>query len=155
MKTKKQAEKLLSRKEHLLDGKTVDCKWAVPPESPALSPVTKSRKVFVGGIPYDLTKSEFTEYFVKFGEIEDCIIMLDKTTGNPRGFGFVTFNGEDAAEKVLDQYDKHYIKGKWVEVKIATPKESISTEDSSDCDSTERQDPPSPPKQSPPQVCRH
>ena len=48
--------------------------------------------------------------------------MLDKNTGNPRGFGFVTFKCETSVEKLLDNYDLNYINGKWVEVKIATPK---------------------------------
>ena len=58
--------------------------------------------------------------------------MLDKSTGNPRGFGFVTFANELSADKVLDNYDSNYINGKWVEVKIATPKEQTSTDDSED-----------------------
>ena len=63
--------------------------------------------------------------------------MLDKSTGNPRGFGFVTFANELSAEKVLDNYDSNYINGKWVEVKIATPKEANSTEDSDSRASTQ------------------
>ena len=113
---------ILANTSHKLDGKTIDWKSAVPVDSPTLSPVLKSRKVFVGGIPYELTKEEFREYFIKFGEIEDCIIMLDKNTGNPRGFGFVTYKCETSVEKLLDNYDLNYINGKWVEVKIATPK---------------------------------
>jgi RNA recognition motif-containing protein len=107
----------------------------------------------VGGIPYELTKSEFTDYFSKFGEIDDSIIMLEKNTGNPRGFGFVTYTSEEAADSVLDRYDNHYIKGKWVEVKIATPKESISTDNSSDCESNV--DATSTAPCSPEIICRH
>lgn len=32
-----------------------------------------------------------TEHFGKFGEVEECVIMKDQNTGNPRGFGFVQF----------------------------------------------------------------
>jgi RNA recognition motif-containing protein len=97
MKTLRSAEAVLSQKVHKLDGKTIDCKWAVPPDSPQLAPVVRSRKVFVGGLPYDLTKSEFTEYFEKYGDTEDSIIMLDKLTSHPRGFGFITFANEVSA----------------------------------------------------------
>jgi RNA recognition motif-containing protein len=83
----------------------------------------RSRKVFVGGLPFDLPKDEFAEYFSKFGEIEDAIIMLEKTSGHPRGFGFVTFTSETAIDAVLANYDGNYIRGKWVEVKVATPKD--------------------------------
>jgi RNA-binding protein Musashi len=136
MKSRQGAQSVLLKSEHLLDGKVIDCKWAVPPDSPALTSTTRSRKVFVGGLPYDLTKSEFTEYFSSFGEIEDSIIMLDKVTGHPRGFGFITFRSEEAAERVLDNYDTHEIKGKWVEVKIATPKDAMGSPAPSDGEST-------------------
>lgn len=130
MRARRGAEAILATARHLVDDKYIDCKWSVPQDSPELAPIHRSKKVFVGGIPYSVSKEDFREYFKQFGELEDCIIMLDKTTGNPRGFGFVTFMSEHAAEKVLDNYDSHYIAGKWVEVKIATPKESISTNDS-------------------------
>jgi RNA recognition motif-containing protein len=81
--------------------------------------------MFVGGLPYDLSKRDFTEYFAKFGELEDSIIMLNKSTGTPRGFGFVTYASESSVDSVLAAYDSHQIMGKWVEVKIATPKECM------------------------------
>lgn len=91
----------------------------------------KSRKIFVGGLPHgvtedgvtlSVTETEFTQYFAQYGEIEDSVIIHDRETGKPRGFGFVTYKTEQSVDFVLRDKMKHKIKGKWVECKRATPK---------------------------------
>jgi len=47
--------------------------------------------------------------------------MKDRDTGKPRGFGFVTFESEDAVEKVIANLKDHKLLDKWVECKKATP----------------------------------
>jgi len=73
--------------------------------------------VFVGGLPHNLQISTFKDYFGRFGYIEDAVILADKRTSRPRGFGFVTYNQVSSVEEVLGLYDQHMIEGKWVEVK--------------------------------------
>lgn len=73
----------------------------------------------MGGLPHNLQISTFKHYFAYFGYIEDAVILADKRTARPRGFGFVTFTDISAVDKVLSLYDKHVIEGKWVEVKSA------------------------------------
>ena len=81
------------------------------------------RKVFVGGLPHNLQTETFREYFKNFGEIEDCVILQDKRTRKPRGFGFITFKDMSAVNLVLKLRDKHVIQKKWVDVKSAVPVE--------------------------------
>eukprot|EP00382_Lankesteria_abbotti_P003330 CAMPEP_0113848514 /NCGR_PEP_ID=MMETSP0372-20130328/2528_1 /TAXON_ID=340204 /ORGANISM="Lankesteria abbotti" /LENGTH=298 /DNA_ID=CAMNT_0000818023 /DNA_START=148 /DNA_END=1044 /DNA_ORIENTATION=+ /assembly_acc=CAM_ASM_000359 len=83
-------------------------------------------KIFVGGLP-DLTNDEFKEYFGKFGEVTESVLMLDKATNRPRGFGFITFSTVDAVEKVMRRFDAHYLKDKWVECKLAMPRQPIAS----------------------------
>jgi RNA recognition motif-containing protein len=78
-------------------------------------------KIFVGGIPADASKETLTEYFSQFGDVSDCIIMVDNITGRSRGFGFVTFIDPIAVTKVL-QHMRHTINGKVVDAKRAVPK---------------------------------
>ncbi|XP_057300341.1 heterogeneous nuclear ribonucleoprotein A/B-like [Hydractinia symbiolongicarpus] len=78
-------------------------------------------KIFVGGIPADATKETLTDYFSQFGEVSDCIIMVDNITGRSRGFGFVTFLEAITVNKVLGHL-KHSINGKIVDAKRAVPK---------------------------------
>ena len=113
---------------HTLDGKKVDCKRAVPKETHTQSyidPYFKTKKMFVGGLPPDVTGEAFKMFFEQFGEVEDSVVILDKETGRPRGFGFVTFASDETADRVLENYEKNCINGKWVECKKATPKQSF------------------------------
>lgn len=48
-------------------------------------------KVFVGGVSWQTTEDGLRYYFGKYGEISDVLLMKDKNTGAPRGFGFVVF----------------------------------------------------------------
>jgi RNA recognition motif-containing protein len=120
-------DRILSEPQ-LVDSRKVDCKRAVPRSqghaqvsSPAFQ--YKSRKMFVGGLPADVTNENFRQFFLQFGDIEDSIVILDKDTGRPRGFGFITFADDDSADKVLMNYENNMINGKWVECKKATPRQ--------------------------------
>lgn len=111
--------------EQQIDGKKVDCKLAVPREQNANAETTdtfRTKKIFVGGLPPDVTQEVFIQFFGQFGPIEDSIVMFDRETGRPRGFGFITFVSEDSVEKVIENNESNYINGKWVECKKAMPR---------------------------------
>ncbi|XP_052202166.1 heterogeneous nuclear ribonucleoprotein 1-like [Diospyros lotus] len=82
----------------------------------------RTKKIFVGGLAPSLTEEEFKSYFEKFGRIADVVVMHDSETSRPRGFGFITFDSEDAVEDVM-QKSFHELTGKLVEVKRAVPRE--------------------------------
>ena len=67
------------------------------------------------------------EYFSKYGKIVDCIIMRDKEIGKSRGFGFVTFETEEAVESVLAEAQQHVLLDKWVDCKKATAKPTMTS----------------------------
>lgn len=52
-------------------------------------------KLFIGGVSWETTEDGLRTYFGAFGTITDVIIMKDKFTGQPRGFGFLTFADEN------------------------------------------------------------
>lgn len=81
----------------------------------------KAKKIFVGGLSSNLTEEEFKSYFEKFGRITDVVVMRDNVN-RPRGFGFITFDSEEAVENIL-QKSQHELAGKSVEVKIAVPRD--------------------------------
>jgi RNA recognition motif-containing protein len=85
------------------------------------------RKIFVGGLPHGLTEFEFKGYFIQFGEIEDCVVMYDRNTGKPRGFGFITYSDERSVDLVMKHKLQHKLNGKWIETKRATPKITSTT----------------------------
>lgn len=83
------------------------------------------RKIFVGGLPHNLEEYEFRQYFSSFGELEDCVILKDKRTQKPRGFGFVTYYDINCVAAVMSLKDKHFILGKWVDCKSAIPPDEM------------------------------
>ncbi|KAF7140120.1 hypothetical protein RHSIM_Rhsim06G0173600 [Rhododendron simsii] len=82
----------------------------------------RTRKIFVGGLASTVTETDFKMYFEQFGTITDVVVMYDHNTQRPRGFGFITYDSEDAVDKVLLK-TFHELNGKMVEVKRAVPKE--------------------------------
>ncbi|KMZ65114.1 hypothetical protein ZOSMA_339G00100 [Zostera marina] len=82
-------------------------------------------KIFVGGVAWETTEEVFNKHFEKYGEIIDSIIMKDRNTGKPRGFGFVTYNDPSVLDEVLKH--EHVIDGRTVEVKRTVPRVTAIT----------------------------
>ncbi|PON86334.1 Splicing factor-like protein [Trema orientale] len=77
-------------------------------------------KIFIGGLAKDTNYATFNKHFGKYGEIVDSVIMKDRFTGQPRGFGFITYADPSVVDKVIE--DTHVINGKQVEIKRTIPK---------------------------------
>jgi len=80
------------------------------------------RKLFIGGLSYDTTEDSLREYFEKWGNIVDCVVMRDQNTKRSRGFGFVTYDTQEALNESQSNRP-HVIDNKEVEAKRATPRE--------------------------------
>ncbi|KAI0226730.1 musashi RNA binding protein 2 [Lamellibrachia satsuma] len=78
-------------------------------------------KMFVGGLSWQTTPEGLREYFGKFGEISDCMVMRDPITKRSRGFGFVTFTDPASVDKVLAN-GPHELDTKVVDPKVAFPR---------------------------------
>lgn len=124
---------IVIKEKHNIDGRMVEAKKAVPRDDQNIinrnissihgSPgPSRTRKIFVGGLASTVTESDFKKYFDQFGTITDVVVMYDHNTQRPRGFGFITYDSEEAVDKVLIK-SFHELNGKMVEVKRAVPKE--------------------------------
>ncbi|PHU15013.1 hypothetical protein BC332_16218 [Capsicum chinense] len=78
-------------------------------------------EIFIGGLPQSLTEDDLKKYFSSFGDVMGHRIMLDRKTGRSQGFGFVTFDNEEAVEKVLANGCMHELGGKQVKIERAEP----------------------------------
>ncbi|NWU61827.1 MSI1H protein, partial [Pterocles burchelli] len=102
-------DKVLAQSRHELDSKTIDPKVAFPRRAQPKM-VTRTKKIFVGGLSVNTTVEDVKQYFEQFGKVR---------------FGFVTFESEDIVEKVCEIHF-HEINNKMVECKKAQPKEVMS-----------------------------
>lgn len=84
-------------------------------------------KIFIGGLARETTSAQFVKHFGKYGEITDSVIMKDRRTGQPRGFGFITYADPSVVDTVIQ--DSHVINGKQVEIKRTIPKGSMGSKD--------------------------
>ncbi|CAI8587132.1 unnamed protein product [Vicia faba] len=124
---------IVIQEKHNIDGRMVEAKKAVPRDDQNVLSRTsgsihgspgqgRTRKIFVGGLASTVTESDFKKYFDQFGTITDVVVMYDHNTQRPRGFGFITYDSEEAVDQVLLK-TFHELNGKMVEVKRAVPKE--------------------------------
>ncbi|XP_022740413.1 heterogeneous nuclear ribonucleoprotein 1-like isoform X2 [Durio zibethinus] len=106
---------------HNINGKQVEIKRTIP-KGAAGSKDFKTRKIFVGGIPSTVSEDEFKDFFSQHGEVKEYQIMRDHATNRSRGFGFITFETEQAVDDLLAKGNKIDFAGAQVEIKRAEPK---------------------------------
>ncbi len=81
-----------------------------------------SKKLYIGGLPWDITSDELREVFEEFGEIIESKVVKDRYTGRSRGFGFLTFKADEDALKAIEEGDGGEIDGKTIKVREAKDK---------------------------------
>lgn len=81
----------------------------------------QQNKLFVGNFPFTVEESQLRDLFSPYGEIENLALIIDRDTGRAKGFAFITFATQQAAEKALEQNGKD-IGGRALKVNIATEK---------------------------------
>ncbi|XP_034908015.1 uncharacterized protein [Populus alba] len=60
---------------------------------------TTYTKIFVGGLPWETRKDSLQGYFEQFGEIIEAVVIVDRSTGRSKGYGFVNFKDPDSATR--------------------------------------------------------
>jgi RNA recognition motif-containing protein len=79
------------------------------------------KRIYVGNLPYNASEDDIRALFAQYGAVQSVSIMIDRETGQPRGFGFVEMNeGANDAIAALDQKDYG---GRNLRVNIARPRE--------------------------------
>ncbi|MCL7030562.1 hypothetical protein MKW94_025648 [Papaver nudicaule] len=107
--------------------KVVETKRTIPEGSKDF----KTKKIFVGGISHSVTEDVLKDFFSKYGEVKEHRIIRDHNTNRSRGFGFVTFETEEAVDNILSEGNKIYFSGSLMEIRKADPPRRYS--DSRSC----------------------
>ena len=82
-----------------------------------------STKLFVGNLSFNTTENDLQDAFAAHGTVVEANLMMDRATGRPRGFGFVTMGSPEEAEKAINAMNGASLDGRALTVNIARPKE--------------------------------
>lgn len=82
-----------------------------------------TKRLFVGGLPYSVTSQQLNEMFAPFGTIVSSNVITDKFTGNSKGFGFVEFEDDKAADEAIKKLSDTEVGGRKITVNVARPLE--------------------------------
>ena len=80
-------------------------------------------KLYVGNLSFNTTEGELRSHFEQFGSVTDTYVAMDKMTGRPRGFAFVTMGTADEAKMAIEKTNGVDLGGRALQVNEARPKE--------------------------------
>ncbi len=83
-------------------------------------------KLFVGNIPWSQTDDGLKELFEAHGTVLTAEVVLDRTTGRSRGFGFVVMGSEEECARAIQALDQEDVGGRSINVSIAHRQTRVS-----------------------------
>src|SRR2546425_7509768 len=85
-----------------------------------------SAKLFVGNLSFNITENDLQDAFAAHGTVVEANLMMDRATGRPRGFAFVTMGTPEEAQKAIDGLNGKELGGRALTVNVARPREERS-----------------------------
>jgi RNA recognition motif-containing protein len=82
-----------------------------------------STKLFVGNLSFQTTENDLQDAFAAHGTVVEANLMMDRMSGRPRGFGFVTMSSPEEAQKAIDALNGQELGGRALTVNVARPRE--------------------------------
>jgi hypothetical protein len=77
-------------------------------------------RLFVGGLGSAVDEADLRAAFAPFGAIADAVVLKDRSTGQSRGFGFVTMENRKDASRAIEALDGSELNGRRLAVNVAT-----------------------------------
>lgn len=77
-------------------------------------------RLFVGGLSVEVTERDLREAFAAAGPVADAVVMTDRVTREPRGFGFVTMQDRRDGNRAIELLHGQELKGRFLVVNVAT-----------------------------------
>lgn len=85
-----------------------------------------SKKLYVGNLAYSVTSSNLEQMFTSHGQIRSAEVIMDRTSGRSKGFGFVEMETDDEAEAAIAALNGQQHEGRELTVNEAKPRENRS-----------------------------
>lgn len=83
-----------------------------------------TNKLFIGSLDYSTTDAQLEELFATVGKVISAKVIVDRMTGQGKGFGFVEMENEQVAADAMKQLDGKELNGRAIAVKEAKPQEA-------------------------------
>ncbi len=82
-----------------------------------------NNKLFVGNLSFETTENDLQDAFAAHGTVLEANLMVDRVSGRPRGFGFITMSTEEEAQKAIQALNGAQMGGRALTVNVAKPRE--------------------------------
>jgi RNA recognition motif-containing protein len=82
-----------------------------------------NNKLFVGNLSFNTTENDLQDAFAAHGTVIEVKLMMDRDTGRPRGFAFVTLSTDEEAQKAMNAMNGASLDGRNLTVNVARPRE--------------------------------
>lgn len=83
-----------------------------------------SSRIYVGNLPYSVTDASLKSNFAEFGSVSSAKVMMDRETGNSKGFGFVEMASAEVAQAAISALNGMSVDGRAIVVTLARPREA-------------------------------
>jgi len=83
-------------------------------------------KLFVGNLSFNTTENDLQDSFAAHGTVVEANLMMDRASGRPRGFAFVTMSTPEEAQAAINALNGKSIDGRALTVNEARPREERS-----------------------------
>ncbi|MDP7008911.1 MAG: RNA-binding protein [Phycisphaerales bacterium] len=81
-------------------------------------------KLYVGNLSWGTDTEGLRTHFEQFGAVSDAIVITDRQSGRSRGFGFVTMDNDEEANKALEECNGKELDGREIKCSEATPRKT-------------------------------
>ena len=78
--------------------------------------------IYVGNLSPEVTEEELRKEFMAFGRVKSVVIIKDRDSGRPRGFGFVNMPTKSESQAAISSLNGKTLKGKTLTVNEARPR---------------------------------
>lgn len=82
------------------------------------------RKLYVGNLGYDISGPDLEQLFAGHGTVDRVDVIMDRTTGQSKGFGFVEMSTDAEAQAAISALDGRDHGGRTIKVNEARPREA-------------------------------
>ena len=78
--------------------------------------------IYVGNLPFSIRDNELSELFNEYGEVKSANVIMDRSSGLSKGYGFVEMDDNNAAEEAIQYLNGKEVKGRELRVNEARPR---------------------------------